>query len=155
MQETIGIGNFGRVIKALNKTENKIRALKIVSKESVAYMKQVDHLISEREVLLDLSTRNNSCPFIMDIFSSFQDDENLYFELDYIEGCTLLSQIRLKNRGVMSAMAFYAGEVIVTLEYLHSNRIIYRDLKPENIVLSKHNGGHMKLVDFGFAKQMK
>ena len=55
----------------------------------------------------------------------------------------------------MNAMAFYAAEVIVTLEYLHSSRIIYRDLKPENIVLSKHNDGHMKLVDFGFAKQMK
>ena len=52
----------------------------------------------------------------------------------------------------MNSMAFYAAEVIITLEYLHNNRIIYRDLKPENIVLSKHNGGHMKLVDFGFAK---
>jgi serine/threonine protein kinase len=39
MKEIIGIGNFGRVIKALNKIDNKFRALKIVSKESVAYMK--------------------------------------------------------------------------------------------------------------------
>ena len=138
LQDTIGIGHFGRVVKALHKTDNIIRALKIVSKESVNYMKQVDHLINEREVLQELSNRNN-CPFIMDIFSSFQDNENLYFELDYIEGCTLLSQIRGKNRCVMSSMSFYAAEVILTLEYLHSNRIIYRDLKPENIVLSKHN----------------
>lgn len=42
----------------------------------------------------------------------------------------------------------------MTIEYLHRNRIIYRDLKPENIVLSK-NKGHLKLVDFGFAKAMK
>ena len=43
----------------------------------------------------------------------------------------------------------------MTLEYLHSNRIIYRDLKPENIVLNMKNRGHISLVDFGFAKQIK
>jgi len=32
-----------------------------------------------------------SCPFIIKFFSSFKDRENLYFELEYIEGCTLLS----------------------------------------------------------------
>jgi novel protein kinase C delta type len=37
---------------------------------------------------------------------------------------------------------------------MHSNRIIYRDLKPENIVLSMNERGHLKLVDFGFAKKM-
>lgn len=31
------------------------------------------------------------CPFIMNIYSSFQDKENLYFELEYIQGCTLFS----------------------------------------------------------------
>jgi hypothetical protein len=36
----------------------------------------------------------SECPFLMDIYSSFQDKENLYFELEYIQGCTLLSQIR-------------------------------------------------------------
>lgn len=55
----------------------------------------------------------------------------------------------------MNSMSFYAAEVILTLEYLHSNRIVYRDLKPENMVLSKHDRGHIKLVDFGFAKQLK
>ena len=31
--------------------------------------------------------------------------------------------------------------------------MIYRDLKPENILLDKH--GHIKLIDFGFSKQLK
>jgi len=42
----------------------------------------------------------------------------------------------------------------MTLEYLHSHRIIYRDLKPENIML-EFTSGHIKLVDFGFAKRLK
>jgi serine/threonine protein kinase len=49
-------------------------------------------------------------------------------------------------------MTYYAAEVLLTLQYLHSNKIVYRDLKPENIVISMLERGHIKLVDFGFAK---
>jgi serine/threonine protein kinase len=52
-------------------------------------------------------------------------------------------------------MVFYVSEVIMALEYLHNNNVIYRDLKPENIVLSMKQRGHIKLVDFGFAKLIK
>ena len=97
----------------------------------------------------------SECPFIMDIYSSFQDKENLYFELEYIEGCTLLSQIRQYNATVQGNMPYYAAEVLLSLEYLHSHNIIYRDLKPENIVISMTERGHLKLVDFGFAKRLK
>lgn len=52
-------------------------------------------------------------------------------------------------------MPYYAAEVLLSLEYLHQNNIIYRDLKPENIVISMTDRGHIKLVDFGFAKRLK
>jgi protein kinase A len=50
-------------------------------------------------------------------------------------------------------MTFYAAEVIITLSYLHGHGIIYRDLKPENIVINMSERGHIKFVDFGFAKR--
>ena len=52
-------------------------------------------------------------------------------------------------------MPFYFTEVLLSLDFLHQNKIIYRDLKPENIVLSMKDRGHIKLVDFGFSKQLK
>lgn len=40
----------------------------------------------------------------------------------------------------------------LALEYLHAQNIIYRDLKPENLLLDRH--GHVKITDFGFAKDV-
>ena len=110
-------------------------------------MKQVEHVINEREVLrfltlqqlnknyssqlqeqsqslsilerLQLGYDRDACPYIIKIYSSFQDSENLYLELEYIEGCTLLNQIKKMNKSISNNMSFYAGEVLQTLEYLH------------------------------------
>ena len=47
---------------------------------------------------------------------------------------------------------FYMSEVCLVLEHLHAQKIIYRDLKTENILID--HDGHIKLTDFGFAKQI-
>ena len=45
---------------------------------------------------------------------------------------------------------FYIGSIVLALEYLHHNNIVYRDLKPENVFIDLQ--GFVKLGDFGFAK---
>lgn len=52
-----------------------------------------------------------------------------------------------------SQARFYIGEVILALEYLHGQHIIFRDLKPENCMLS--HTGHVMLTDFGSAKVLE
>ena len=50
------------------------------------------------------------------------------------------------------ASRFYMGCIVLALEYLHAQHIIYRDLKPENVVINAN--GYIKLVDLGFAKKI-
>lgn len=45
---------------------------------------------------------------------------------------------------------FIAGSVVLALEHLHKNDIMYRDLKPENILI--FDEGYVKLADFGLSK---
>lgn len=48
---------------------------------------------------------------------------------------------------------FYITEIVCALEYLHSLKVAYRDIKPENLLIAAD--GHLRITDFGFAKQVE
>lgn len=66
---------------------------------------------------------------------SFKDDFNVYFLIEFISGMELFDVIR--DIGLLKTYdsQFYVGSLIVCMEYLHTNNIIYRDIKPENIMV--------------------
>lgn len=55
--------------------------------------------------------------------------------MDYCPGgdleTFLFRRIKLKE----SLVRLYIAEIVIALEKLHENRIIYRDLKPSNVVI--------------------
>lgn len=55
--------------------------------------------------------------------------------MDYMESGELFEYLRKLRRFSESTAVFYMAEVVLGLEALHDNGIIYRDLKPENILL--------------------
>lgn len=152
--KTLGTGTFARVwmVKLANRKDaeqNKVFALKVLRKPDVIRLKQVEHVRNERNVLAAVAGH----PFITTMVASFQDQETLYMVLDYCPGGEVFSYLRRARRFNEATSQFYAAEIVLILEFLHEREgVAYRDLKPENILIDAD--GHLKLVDFGFAKKI-
>ncbi|KAH7093837.1 kinase-like protein [Auriculariales sp. MPI-PUGE-AT-0066] len=142
---TLGTGSFGRVHLVRSKNNFRFYAVKVLAKEKVVRMKQVEHTLNERNLLTNVQH-----PFIVNLWGTFQDPTNLYMVMDFVAGGELFSLLRKSTRFPDPVAKFYAAEVALALHYLHSQDIIYRDLKPENILLGAD--GHIKMTDFGFSK---
>lgn len=145
IDRTLGTGSFGRVHLCRLKGNGKYYAMKVLKKNEIVKMKQVEHTINEKNILEQLDS-----PFLVTMLTSFQDCSNLYFILEYIQGGELFSYLRRCGRFPNLVARYYGAEVISAFEYLHERDIIYRDLKPENLLIDSQ--GHIRITDFGFAK---
>ncbi|XP_022688430.1 cAMP-dependent protein kinase catalytic subunit PRKX-like isoform X1 [Varroa jacobsoni] len=143
--KTIGTGTFGRV--CLCRADDNYYALKIMRIDDVIRLKQVDHVRNEKAILQQIEH-----PFIIKLLWTHHSQQALYMLLEFVAGGELFTYLRNAGKFSNSAAVFYASEIVLALEYLHSKNIVYRDLKPENLLLDK--SGHLKVTDFGFAKQL-
>lgn len=69
---------------------------------------------------------------------------------EYASGGELFTHLAAERMFSEEVASFYAAELVLALEHLHSLGIIYRDLKPENCLLDMD--GHVVLTDFGLSK---
>ena len=145
IDRTLGTGSFGRVHLVRYKGNGHYYAMKVLKKSKLIELRQVEHTINERNILARLDH-----PFVVRLLCTFQDASNLYMVMEYVLGGELFSVLRRAQRFPNDIAKFYAAEVILSLEYMHSFHVIYRDLKPENLLIDKD--GHIKVTDFGFAK---
>lgn len=145
IERILGTGSFGRVHLVRSKHNMRFYAIKVLNKEKVVKMKQVEHTNNEQLMLASVQH-----PFIVNLWGTFQDSANLYMVMDFVPGGELFTLLRRSGRFPDPVAKFYAAEVAVALSHLHGLDIVYRDLKPENILLNYD--GHIKVADFGFAK---
>jgi len=145
---TLGTGTFGRVRLVKQLVSSQFFALKILKKSEIIRLKQVAHIKSEITLLKMIQH-----PFVVNLIGHFQDERKLYMVLEYIHGGELFSHLRREGRFSDDHARYYAAEIVLAFGYMHSMSIVYRDLKPENLLIT--TTGHMKITDFGFAKQVE
>ncbi|ENN73129.1 hypothetical protein D910_03408 [Dendroctonus ponderosae] len=142
--KVIGEGSFSTVYLAKDVQTGKEVAIKVLEKAHIIKEKKTEYVMREKESLRILGS---SCPYIVHLYSTFQDSQRLYFVLTYASNGELLKHIKLHKQFNFDCVRYYTAELILALEYLHLKSIVHRDLKPENILFD-HNF-HVVITDFG------
>mmetsp|Transcript_18133 Transcript_18133/g.45666 ORF Transcript_18133/g.45666 Transcript_18133/m.45666 type:complete len:726 (-) Transcript_18133:186-2363(-) len=168
----LGGGAFSRVSIVTEESTGRTYAMKRMRKSAVVQCPE--HVFCEQAI-----TKNVAHPFCIRQYASFQDTYHLYFLFDLMPGGDLMDVLVAEAKvikypvpeegtlrkgclaqkvkmwqGMSEDLArFYIGSIVLALEYLHNNNIVYRDLKPENVFIDQQ--GYTKLGDFGFAKVLE
>ena len=109
-------------------------------------------LVLQEKNYLSLIKHPNIAPLIAD----FEDNDNIYFVMDYLKGGDLANYI-LKSEKVNSQnrekIAAKITKIIAQgIQYLNYFGIVHRDIKPENILFEKKDEiKSIKIIDLGVA----
>lgn len=146
----LGRGAFGAVSAVQKIDSHAIFAMKEMAKRQVKHQQSEWVCVNERKVLAKMKS-----PFVLNLKYSFHTSENLYLIFDMCSGGDLKFHLRNEKMRCFSLerARFYAAEVLLGLEHIHSLNIVYRDLKPTNILLDE--AGHCVISDLGLTVHLK
>ncbi|KAH7922670.1 hypothetical protein BV22DRAFT_1016856 [Leucogyrophana mollusca] len=150
MMRVLGKGCAGKVLLVKHKTSSDLYALKAITKRHVLAHQELQHTLTEQAVLKRMAAESKD-PFVVKLWWSFHDKENLFLVMDFHPGGDLATQLARWGRLGRDRARFYAAEIVEGVEGLHAAGVIYRDLKPENILIGAD--GHIVLTDFGLSKE--
>ncbi|KAJ7700091.1 STE/STE20/YSK protein kinase [Mycena rosella] len=142
--EKLGTGSFGTVYKAIHNDTKQIVAIKQIDLEDS------DDDISEiQQEIASLAQCDSE--YVTRYYGSFVVSYKLWIVMEYLAGGSCLD---LLKPGTFSEahIAVICRELLLGLDYLHTEGTIHRDIKAANILLS--SSGKVKLADFGVAAQL-
>ncbi|XP_075168110.1 serine/threonine-protein kinase N isoform X7 [Haematobia irritans] len=148
MLSVLGRGHFGKVILCQLRTNNQYYAIKALKKGDIIARDEVESLLSEKRIFEVANAMRH--PFLVNLYACFQTDQHVCFVMEYAAGGDLMMHIHTDVFTEPRAV-FYAACVVLGLQYLHENKIIYRDLKLDNLLLD--TDGYVKIADFGLCKE--
>lgn len=140
----IGRGGTSIVVLVFDKVEQQKYAIKILKKNSAKFSSNMIKQIFLKEV---------SCLEKLDDFRicnlkhAFEDSENLYIVMDYIDGIALTNFIKKGMDEITVCNLMF--KLIDIIQYIHARGVYHMDIKPQNILLNKHK---VYLIDFGSSR---
>eukprot|EP01080_Neovahlkampfia_damariscottae_P000615 gene615-8119_t len=141
----IGSGNSSIVFKCLDKSTEKIYAMKVLEMENEEKIKPIT---SEVQVLSKCSY-----PAIIHLYDAFLKNRKIHLIIEYMNYGSLNDIMNIYGpipENISSQIAYW---ILKGLVHIHSKNTIHRDLKPENILLNSK--GEVKISDFGMSGYKK
>ena len=161
--DCLGSGSFGTVYLGLNGETGELFAVKEVAMTKrtgeggearheeggidASAAEAVEQLEQEVELLSRLQHPN-----IVRYVGISRESRALYIFLEYVPGGSIASLLSRFGAFEESVISVYTRQILIGLDYLHSQRCVHRDIKGGNILVEK--SGRIKLADFGMAKSL-
>lgn len=143
--EEVGRGGFGVVYRGVIKATNEEVAIKQIDLEN----EQTDLFEVNKEIMIISECRLSQ---ITQYYGCFVKHYKLWVIMEYVNGGSLFELLKPGAVTDENVILIIAKEILIALEYLHSQGKIHRDLKSQNILLNQT--GEVKLTDFGVSTQL-
>uniref|UniRef100_A0AAX7TX50 protein kinase C n=1 Tax=Astatotilapia calliptera TaxID=8154 RepID=A0AAX7TX50_ASTCA len=144
----LGRGHFGKVLLAEYKRSGKMYAIKALKKGDIVTRDEVDSLMCEKRIFEVINSSRH--PFLVNLYGCFQTADHVCFVMAYSPGGDLMTHIHNSIFNESQAR-FFSSCVLLGLEFLHKNKIVYRDLKLDNLLMDAD--GFVRIADFGLCKE--
>src|SRR5947209_155305 len=143
----IGHGAMGVVYEALDPTIGRKVAVKAIRFDAIGTTADEAARRFKNEAR---AAGGLSHPNIVTVYDAGEDGGNLYLAMEFIEGSTLESLLKLQRRLSPERTLEIIRQVCAGLDGAHKKGIVHRDVKPGNVMISADNA--VKITDFGIAR---
>ncbi|HEY6192735.1 MAG TPA: protein kinase [Bacteroidota bacterium] len=146
--DKLGEGGMGVVYKAQDLKLDRAVAIKFLPAHLSGSELNKERFLQEAKAAAALNHPN-----ILGIYEINEENGNLYFVMEYVEGKTLKQHITGLKTGTgipVNQGLEWTAQIAQGLKSAHEKSIVHRDIKPENIMLTRD--GTLKIMDFGIAK---
>lgn len=161
--DIIGHGSYGIVRKATDENDG-VYAMKILNKKKLLRKgfggrvrpgmkpRSSPRENIEREVAILKKLDHPNVVRLFEVLDDPQEDD-LILVFEYIQKGPVIDKLPMDDIFTEDVGREYFIDLVLGLEYLHSQHVIHRDIKPQNLLLDDSN--RIKIADFGVSEQIE
>jgi serine/threonine-protein kinase len=142
----LGRGGMGAVYEGVHVETDEPAAIKVLSPVLSQEPDFRQRFEAEIETLKRLFHPN-----IVQLFGFGEQDEQLFYAMELVDGCSLEEEVRQGRVFPWREVARIGIDTCRALRHAHDRGITHRDIKPANLLLTRE-GRRIKLSDFGIAR---